>query len=65
MTEIPDAVLRARQMYIDGAPTRAIEAQTGLSRTLLYRWLDGRGGLPPRCRGMQTLPRAAKAAARG
>jgi DNA-binding transcriptional MerR regulator len=47
MTEIPDAALRARQMYVDGASTRDIEAQTGVTRTALYRWIDGGGGLLP------------------
>lgn len=47
MTEISDAVLRARQMYADGAPLKDIIASTGLTREMLYRWLDG-GGLLPR-----------------
>ena len=47
MTEIPDAVLRARQMYADGAALKDIVATTGLRQDALYRWLDGGGGLLP------------------
>lgn len=48
MTEIPDAALRARQMYADGATLRDIAAATGLSRAALDRWFDGGDGqLPP------------------
>jgi len=48
MTEtIPDVVLRARQMYVAGAPTKDIVAATGLSKGTLYHWLAGAGALPP------------------
>jgi AcrR family transcriptional regulator len=46
-----DTVARARAMYLDGAPVRAICAATGLSVGTLYYHLDGRslpGLVPPR-----------------
>lgn len=42
MTDIPEAAHRARQMYADGAPTRAILAETKLSLHSFYNWVNGR-----------------------
>lgn len=53
----PETIARARAMYQEGAPVRAICAATGLSVGTLYYHLDGRslpGLLPPR------LPRRRK-----
>jgi hypothetical protein len=49
MTDIPEAALKARQMYADGETVLAIKAETGLTHHALYRWLDGgpHGALPP------------------
>jgi len=53
MTEIPQAALRARQMYADGVPVQEIRAESGFSLERLYDWLngapqpDGRTLLPP------------------
>lgn len=52
MTDIPEAALRARQMYKDGAEIRAIKAKTGLSQSRLYHWLDG----GPKTNGERLLP---------
>ena len=41
MTDIPDNAARARQMYSEGATTRDILAETGLSHWGLYHWLAG------------------------
>ena len=41
MTEIPQAALRARQMYAEGRTVRAIQAETGLNLDQLYHALDG------------------------
>jgi hypothetical protein len=41
MTDIPDNAVRARQMYADGATTRDILEQTGLSHWMLYHWIGG------------------------
>ena len=41
MTDIPPNALRARERYADGATTRVIMAETGLSRAALYHWIDG------------------------
>ncbi len=41
MTDIPQTVLRARQMYVEGKPVRVIQAETGLSLAQLYHALDG------------------------
>ena len=41
MTEIPQAALRARQMYVDGKTVRVIQAETGLSLDQLYHAFDG------------------------
>jgi hypothetical protein len=41
MTDIPQAALRARQMYLDRIPVRVILAETGFSHDRLYFWLDG------------------------
>ncbi len=40
MTEIPQAALRARQMYVDGKTVRVIQAETGLSLDQLYHAFD-------------------------
>ncbi|MBV9558004.1 MAG: hypothetical protein JO254_13110 [Pseudolabrys sp.] len=47
MTEIPEAARRARQMYAEGATIITIKAETGLTHSQLYRWIEGRDGLPP------------------
>ena len=52
MTDIPPAALRARQMYIESAPTRKILAETGLSHWALYHWIDG----GPKIDGKRLLP---------
>jgi len=46
MTDVPDAALRARQMYADGATIVAIRAATGITHHALYRAIEGGGGLP-------------------
>ncbi|HET7849548.1 MAG TPA: hypothetical protein VFL51_10865 [Pseudolabrys sp.] len=50
MTDIPQAALHARQMYLDNAPVRRILAETGLAYRKMYLWLDGgpmrEGGRP-------------------
>jgi hypothetical protein len=40
-TGIPEAALRARQMYADGATVDEIVEATGLSHFTLYKWIDG------------------------
>jgi hypothetical protein len=52
MSEIPEAVLRARKMYGEGAATRDIIKHTGLSIDRLYHWLDG----GPKRDGRRPLP---------
>jgi hypothetical protein len=50
MTDIPDRVLRARQMYLDGVKVNDILAATGLSLRAFYQWRDGgphRAGAEP------------------
>ena len=48
MTEIPQAALRVRQMYIDDHLISEIQAETKLALNRVYYWLDGGGGrLPP------------------
>jgi hypothetical protein len=42
MAEIPDAVQRARQMYADGVPVKAILAETKLTLHGFYNWVNGR-----------------------
>lgn len=52
MTDVPEAALRAREMYVDKAPIQQILAETGLTRSQLDTWLkgglmrDGRRPLP-------------------
>ncbi len=41
MADIPQTVLRARQMYADGVPVRITQAETGFSLVQLYHALDG------------------------
>jgi len=41
MTEIPQAVLRARQRYTDGDPVQDILGETKLSLQRFYYWVDG------------------------
>ena len=52
MTDIPENALRARQMYKDRATIRAIKADTGLSESRLYHWLEG----GPKTCGERLLP---------
>jgi hypothetical protein len=48
MTEIPEAALRARQMYAGGDTIAAIRAETKLKFERLCYWVDGGNGrLPP------------------
>ena len=48
MVEIPQAALRARQMYADGELLTDILAETKLTLDRAYYWFDGGGGqLPP------------------
>jgi hypothetical protein len=42
MVDIPEAAQRARQMYADGVPTKAILAETKLSLHSFYNWINGR-----------------------
>jgi hypothetical protein len=56
MVEIPEAAHRARQMYVDGADTRTIVAETGLSTWALYNWIEGRASR----KSEQLLPPLAK-----
>ena len=41
MADIPQTVLRARQMYADGVPVRITQAESGFSLVQLYHALDG------------------------
>ncbi|ARQ00932.1 hypothetical protein [Pseudorhodoplanes sinuspersici] len=52
MTDIPEAALRARQMYEEGATTREIVAQTKLSTWAVYYWVAG----GPKTMGVRALP---------
>jgi len=52
MTDIPEIARLARQMYADGAATRAIMAETGLRLDRLYYWLKG----GPKVQGVPLLP---------
>jgi hypothetical protein len=50
MTDIPEAALRARQMYLEGSSTAEIGRATGLSLHKIYVWLAGgpeRDGVRP------------------
>jgi hypothetical protein len=54
MTDVPENAVRARQMYCEGATTRDIIEETGLSHWMLYHWIaggpknkDGERPLPP------------------
>jgi hypothetical protein len=70
MTEIPQAVLRARQMYAERKTVRAILAETGFNLDQLYRALDGlpqpNGDslLPPIARRRITVRKTSRAATR-
>jgi len=70
MTEIPQAGLRARQMYLEGKPVRTIVKETALSLDQLYDALDGvaqaDGGtlLPPIARRRVIIRRTSRAATR-
>lgn len=44
MTEIPEAAMRARQMYADGAIVATISAETKLKLDRIYYWVDGGNG---------------------
>ncbi len=52
MTDIPEAALRARQMYLDGRKTDDIQKDTGLNLHRLYLWLAG----GPERNGVRPLP---------
>lgn len=52
MTDIPENALRARQMYAEGATTRAIMAETKLSTWAVYHWVAG----GPKTMGVPALP---------
>ena len=52
MTDIPGDAFRARQMYAEGATTRAIYAETEFSTWRLYFWVDG----GPMRNGSRLLP---------
>jgi hypothetical protein len=41
MTDIPEAALRARQMYLDGRSIADIRRESGLTVTQFYLWLKG------------------------
>lgn len=56
MTDIPETALRARQMYLQRVPIRIITAETGLSESRLYHWLEG----GPKINGERALPPLAK-----
>ena len=70
MTEIPQAGLRARQMYAERKTVRAILAETGLNLDQLYDWLDGATQpdgstlLPPIPRRRTIVRRSSRAATR-
>jgi hypothetical protein len=52
MTDIPEAALRARQMYLDGRKTGDIQKDTGLNLRRLHLWLAG----GPEKDGVRPLP---------
>jgi hypothetical protein len=70
MTEIPDAAIRARQMYIDGVPVRIILGECKFGLCQLYHWLDGAPQpetcslLPPIRRRRIIVRRSSRAATR-
>jgi hypothetical protein len=45
--EIPEAAIRARQMYADGAVVATIRAATKLNLDRLYYWINGGNGRLP------------------
>ena len=70
MADIPQTVLRARQMYADGVPVRIIQAETGFSLVQLYHALDGLpqpngdSALPPLARRRIIARKTSRAATR-
>ena len=52
MVQVPENAIRARELYEQGAPTREIMAETGLSHGSLYHWIEG----GPKTRGVPLLP---------
>lgn len=56
MTDIPQAALRARDLYAAGATLRTIAEETGLCHGAVYHWIDG-GPKVEGERPLQPLPR--------
>jgi hypothetical protein len=52
MSDVPEAALRARQMYLDGVSLDVIMKETGFRSWALYCWLDG----GPERNGVRPLP---------
>ncbi|WP_029003696.1 helix-turn-helix domain-containing protein [Azorhizobium doebereinerae] len=44
----PETAARARALYAQGVPVKAISAETGLSTRQIYYWLDREAGAPKR-----------------
>ncbi len=52
MVQLPENAIRARDLYVEGKPTREIMEETGLSLWALYYWLAG----GPKKAGVRALP---------
>lgn len=56
MTDIPENALRARQMYLAGAPIELIKRDTGLNLHKIYFWLAGGPETPDGSRLLAPIP---------